>query len=251
MAQDLQDVLRQRYGFDAWTAPRAGERLFVWHLALGGREIPGYRPIRMITPPSPRGVAAIASVWQPVTAEAGAGAILVDVFECPSRVGAADALLAILAAVESGAMERLAERAPGELAFGYGEGAVAYIRGNLTVRLLAAATDAHGVVEPARALDASLRGRPDVSKTLIAPEFIRLSVAAGRAEGGPLAIDIEVRDPRGRPVTLKFFTDTGEVVLLDGRPHFVPDAAGRHHIGAYALTGDGDASSRDLEFETR
>jgi hypothetical protein len=247
--RDPSEPFRRHFEFDDWPAP-SGERSFVWRFRLERVAIPGMRPVRVASPPEPGQIMATMSVWRPsgepgTDEDASTGAILVDVWECPSAATAREQLLALLGHFESA---EVAQRdGPGEVAFGYGDDAVAFVRGNITARVLRAGDGDAPVPAAATSLDRTLVERPDPGRALIRPD---VQARAERPADGSIPLTVDAKDPRERPLTLAFFSGTGEVRLRDGRPVFVPDGAGHHAIDVYAVAPDGDSAASRVEIDT-
>jgi hypothetical protein len=152
------DDLARRFGFDSW--PIEGDQAVrVSGFEFSDGDVPGYRPHRVVRPPTPPGVVAVhESVWVDAEKPASDDAVLlVDVYECESHEAAKETLLNLLGQVQSTEVERL--EGIGDVAFSPGEGAVFFVRGNLAVRLLAGGPAAEPVRDRARGVDEGIRRR--------------------------------------------------------------------------------------------
>jgi hypothetical protein len=152
------DDLARRFNFDSW--PGEGDQAVqVSDFEFADGDVPGYRPHRVVSPPSPPGVVAVhESVWVDAEKPPSDDAILlVDVYECDSHEAATEALLSLLGQVQSTEAERV--EGIGNVAFSPGEGAVLFVRGNLAVRVLAGGPAAEPVRDRARGVDEGIRGR--------------------------------------------------------------------------------------------
>jgi hypothetical protein len=152
------DDLARRLGFDSWPS-ESGPSVQVSGFEFAEGDVPGYRPHRVVRPPTPPGVvAARESVWVDAEKPASDDAVLlVDVFECESHEAAKEALLNLFGQVQSTEAERLEDI--GDVALSPGEGSVFFVRGNLAVRVLAGGPGAEPVRDLARGVDDGIRGR--------------------------------------------------------------------------------------------
>jgi hypothetical protein len=152
------DDLARRFGFDSW--PSEGEQsVQVSGFEFAEGDVPGYRPHRVVRPPTPPGVVAVhESVWVDAEKPASDDAVLlVDVYECESHEAAKETLLNLLGQVQSTEAERV--EGIGNVAFSPGDGAVLFVRGNLAVRVLAGGPAAEPVRDRARGVDEAILGR--------------------------------------------------------------------------------------------
>ncbi len=246
--------LRRRFGADDWP-PAGGERVFIADFGFGGQELAEFRLVRSSVPPvgPVAGARAVLSVWQTAAAEGpdkSEALVLADVVECDSREAAAAALLDLLAQFESPDMGR--SDGVGEVTFAYRDGAVVFLRGNLTVRVMVGGPGVESIVDAARELDAGLLARPDLDRTRLAPGFANPPTGrvAGKGRDRHAILDVAVSDPQDRPLMLKFFASTGSIARVDGQLAFRPDVAGRHTIEVYAIAPDGDAGRAEVTVDT-
>ena len=152
------DDLAKRFGFESWP-PGSGQSFQLSQLEFAEGDVPGYRPHRVVSPPTPPGVvAARESVWVDTEKPASDDAILLlDVYECVSDQAARSMLLNLLGQVQSTDVKRV--DGIGDVGFSPGDGAVFFVRGNLAVRVLAGGPAAEPVQDRAQAVDAAIRGR--------------------------------------------------------------------------------------------
>jgi hypothetical protein len=249
---DHHQMLRERLGLDERRRTTT-ERVFVWHLRLAELSLPGLATVRVADVIADGDDRLTTSVW--VSDSAGEEkdaqdetAILVDVWECRSGSAAQDRLTDLLAQFQSLEISRW--DGLGELAAGWAEGALVFLRGNTASRVLAGGPRAELVRQTADALDESLALPPDLDRTVLRPNLDVGAADNGKENGLGRTLRIVATDPQERQLVIKIHTRTGEIRRVGEELTFVPDRPGRHEIDVYAVAADGDAAHERLELET-
>lgn len=147
---DQRAWLEREHGFADWRAADRSTAQAVRDFAFRGDELPGWTLVKStrndaFDPPR------LDTFWQPTgTADALLG---VRIIERPSGEAAREALLGVLADVQSAAIRRRTDLGIGEVAFGQ-EMMVAFVRGNLVVIVRNAGRRVFEVLDVARQVDA-------------------------------------------------------------------------------------------------
>jgi hypothetical protein len=249
MDAQLIAALKARHDFEGWNEPEPGQPSFlVWRYFLGGRELPGWRAHRIQPIGVPGSPPAHHSVWQRTD---GRGQVLLalDVYECASGADAREFLVRVMAEFQSPLLERL--QTVGDVAFALpGEGAIAFVRGNLVVILRNAGDETIPLGDLARRFDENLRARPqDGGPWEEAPAIARFEPEAERvAPGEPIPLRLDIAAP-ARPVWFKLFGPAGSLTIEADRPVFLAAAAGPQDIIAFAITREGGIATRTLRLD--
>jgi hypothetical protein len=146
--------LEKQHNFAAWRGTDVAGGPIARDLAFKGDELPGWELLKSkrndaLDPPR------LETFWRPAD---GAPDVLlgIRVIERPSLAAAREALLAVLADVQSAAVVRRADMNLGDVVFGQ-EMMLAFARGNVVVLVRNAGRGVVTVVEVARAVDAVVR----------------------------------------------------------------------------------------------
>jgi hypothetical protein len=252
MDESTRKYLESRFAFEDWRGAFEphGVRC-IWNFLLLGDELPGWRLHRSQSAAGGDGLRGVRSVW--TKGENHTESLLtLDVFECASRLEAHALLLERLGEFQSPQIERQYQGA-GEVAFGPpGEASLLFARANLVALVLNGGAKVVPVGGLARQFDEDLSSRPDVSKGPVLPTIHRFELLVGEVRRErEIPLDVNASDPMGRPLTLKFFSDTGDVLLREGRPAYVARASGAQRVTVFAVNGLRGSVSQTLEFEAR
>ena len=244
------DQLSERYGFREWLGTRAPTKnIFIWGLAFGGNELPGWQLQR--TQLIPGQVHAIHSVWLQ-KATRGPALLVVDAYECSSRAAAQEVLLDLLGDFQSPLVERLREPPAGELAFGPpGDALAVFVRGNVAVVVRNGEREIFPASKAAREVDNVLL-TPHQAKADAAPEIRSFSPAFKEARvGEPVPLEIVAADPLGRPVWYRLEAVAGDFELVDERVAYVSTTAGTQTLAIVAVNANRGTASREVELQMR
>ncbi len=157
MHADQKRFLEERFHASEWHGRGGPGKRVLKGFRFEGSEIRGWTLHRAqrddrAEPP------AIRSLWR--RGESDGEMLAVDVFECASVKAAHDQLLAVLANMESGAIERRTEKnAHGDVSFGLANTMLLFARANVVVLIRNAGTAVVPVDTVARELDALLGER--------------------------------------------------------------------------------------------
>ncbi len=246
--------LRERYAFESWAQARPSEKLFVWRFRIFGAELPDWSLVRAQQVATKEARVNL-SIWRPT--EGGptflgdqSTLLAIDVYESPSADAAREQLLRLLGEFQGPPLER--QPALGEVAFGVEHSALLFGRGNLTVLVRNAERLSTPIVDAAGAFDRHLGARPEVT-TGRGPRLVafRAVEEGGVAPGKPLPLMVTAEAPRQEHVWFKFFSDTGEIRLLEDTPAYVGAAAGPHRVQLFAIDANGYATAESLQLEDR
>lgn len=235
------EELRERYAFDEWRGARASDEcLLVWRFRLSGLELPGWVAHRIQTL-RPAGMPpATLSLWQD-SRETRDTLLSIALFECASREAAHEQMLRLLGELEGAGLER--RDGPGDVAFGSADGVLLFARGNMALLVHGDEGRPGPVLDAAARLDRLLAARPAPAPE--GPAIVGFR-AAGSAAAAAIPLVIEAEAPPGREVWFKLYTRGGELRIEDGRPVYIPAAAGRREVTAYAVDRDGSAGAERL-----
>jgi hypothetical protein len=250
----LADVIKARFDYDAWRGRTTlDEDLFVWRLALSGREFPGWEAQRVERVERPGSPAWIHGLWS--ASEAPREVVVgMDIMECPSREAAHEVLVELLGDFQLPIPAEPIDADFGDVAFAWSDVApVVFARGNLAVTVWNAGLEPVPLREHAARYDAGLVSRPTARRVAGAPVIRRFAGAAMEAEAPAAGVPLEVEasDPLGRALWYKFFTRSGEVRLERDRPVCRPTAGGATAITVYAVAVDGSTASRRVRLNQR
>jgi hypothetical protein len=240
------DAFGKRFDFDEWSQPRRGaEALFIWHLALGGQELPDHRVLRMETVEQPDAPPMLASLWRPKQNDGDEMLLRVDVNEAPSVAAARVTLLGVLAEFQSPQIERL-DGGPGDVAFGpSGYRAVAFARANIVVVVRNAGDQVEPVESPARELDKLLREGPPAERSAVRPGIRR---AEAEVAGRQARLVLEAEDPLGRHVWFRLAAKSGEFLVQDDGVVFRAEEEGKQTIEVAAVNENLGVAREQVEF---
>lgn len=222
------------YGFDDWRASsRLEGDLFVAGIRLDGRELPSWNIERHRELRSAELPRTVRSLWQHSQGEV---ALLVEIYECDSRVEARGRLLDLLSHFQGPALERTEEL--GDVAFAArGDTSIVFARGNLAVAVRNAGDEPVTVREAATRVDEHITSRPEPTgpDTVGAPRIQEFRRSKQPGPAGFVALDIGVEDPEGRHVWLKLFADEGRLFREKDRLMWTGRAPSR--LTLYAIAG--------------
>jgi hypothetical protein len=239
-AGDHLEPLRQRYSFADWAGQSSlPESLVVIGFFLGASELPDWQRYRVERFDGAQ-TRRTQSTW---TRAEGADELLrVDLLECPSRTVAHEALLHAIGEFQSAALARQ-QIGVGDIAFGNGDFAVVFARGNLVAMLRSAGRRLVPVVGVSRELDQRLTSRAAESRG-VAPSIGRFEPESDEvAVGQPVPLRLEAADPLGRPVWFKVFAAGGDLRIEDGTPVYQADTPGSHQLTAFAVNENGGVAT--------
>jgi len=239
--------LRDRLRLDDEPSPPSAEVLLVWQFIPLEAGLPGWRAERVRRLAIDHWPPATRSTWRPADAAGEDVLLLLDTYECVDSSDARRWMLRLLASVQSTAIARLEQEAPGDIAFGMpGGGSVISARANLIFHMRNGGHSVRSVAEAARALDRWVAEPPGQDGRLV-PEFIEAEVRPGEADAGGFAIQLEARDPADRPVWFRISSPSGALFLVDGRPRYRPDTDATPAALTVAAVGEGGAAVRTIE----
>jgi hypothetical protein len=249
--EDSYRSVARRVGYDDWRGVnRLGEELLAWNYLLTEHSLPRWRPLRVDALPARGWPRSIQSVWK----RAGAGAALVDVYECASRLEAHKLLLTLLAHVQSPRVARADEPEEGDVLFTEGGALRLFARANLVFFLRAGDSEPVPVHEAAARLDEDLVSKPEPRRERDLPTIQSLTmgdVEIDDDERGAQRLEVKVEDPMRRPHWYKCFSPTGELSLREGRPVYRHVRSERARLSVYAVGPGRGAARRDLEWRAR
>jgi len=243
--QGQTDWLESRYDFAAWREVQATQPGLVGiGFRFRGDEFPGWRlhrsrDVRIAGLPP-----AVHSIWTPAD---GAGLIAVDVRECATAEIARGQLLRSLGEFQGPGLERL--QAPGDVAFGFGQTAILFARGNYVALVRSVERDPIDVTPLAETFDRTLVTAPGETTKGSGP--LR-GVSAGTAgpvrPGQRVPLDLDI-DPEAGDVWVRLFTRTGRILIEGGRPWYIAGPDGPVGVTVVASGGAGAESRAELRFE--
>lgn len=149
--REQRELLERQHNFGEWRAAEAVSGSPIQGFGFKGDELPGWRLVKSrrndaLDPPR------LDSFWQP-TDDSPDTLLGIHVIERPSVAAAREALLAVLADVQSAAIVRRTDLAVGDVVFGQ-EMMLAFARGNLVILVRNAGRRVVPVVDVARTVDA-------------------------------------------------------------------------------------------------
>jgi hypothetical protein len=155
------ELLRDRYQFADWegdTGSPQGPELRI--IPFTGDELPGWTLQRGTRGTGMQNVPMVRGIWVSARGEADR-ALDVEVFQCSSAAAAREYLLVLLGDMQGPVAGRLPPGSLGDVGFHLGnDSAVAFVRGNLVVRIRNAGRKVGSVAAEAAAIDARIvRGR--------------------------------------------------------------------------------------------
>ena len=115
---DITARVKERHAYDTWRGTNTlEESLFIWRFFLAGDELPRWETdsVRRIVAPGQPPL--VQSVWKQA-GRAHSDLLVLDTYECPSRLGAHEFLVQYLSQFQSPAIGRRADIAAGDVAFG-------------------------------------------------------------------------------------------------------------------------------------
>ncbi len=237
------ELLRKLHSFESW-ANRSPlpESLHVLGFFLSSNDMPGWRQNRLELFEGEQ-IRRTQSIW---SQREGVDELLrVDLLECPSRSAAHERLLETVGEFQSAAVTRQ-EVGFGDVAFGNGEFALVFARGNLVAMFRNAGRELVSVIDDARRLDEQLTSRPAAGQG-VTPSISRFELTVGEARvGEPVTVQLEAADPLGRPVWFKVFAAGGQLRAEGGRLVYEPDLAGSHRLTAFAVNENGGVATRTV-----
>ncbi len=246
------EAFRERHGFEDWRGSRTtDEELFVWEFFFGGRELPGFRALRIDTVEAPAWPLAIQSLWGSTeSAEDEEQLVRIDVYECASRADADELVVRLLAQFQSPLIERR-RNGLGDVAFGMpGDTSLVFARANVAVVVLNAGGEVQSVEPVAREVDRLFTEPQQLDRSPVRPEIRRVALAEGKPSSGvPIALVLEADDPLGRRVWFRLSAKHGEFSASDGRVFYTPEAEGTQAIEVVAINENLGVATETLEFE--
>ena len=200
----------------AWRGARAlDQELFVFAFALAGDELTGWTSEQIRCLSVPGWPPAVHSVWS----RGEDGRLVVDIFECASRLAAHDLAIEALEQFKYALIER-AKVPLGDVAFAASnQGAIVFARANLLVILRHAAHQPDSVFGAAFELDNLVSSKPSARGVAL-----DLGHLDARFETADVAA-LELPPDRGPGEWVKLFSRTGEIFAEDHRLLY------RHHTG--------------------
>lgn len=240
------DAFEKHYGFDEWREPRSGDAaLLIWRFAMGGRELPGHRAMRIETVDQPDPPATIASLWRPEQDDGEGVLVRVDVSEAPSVAAARALLLRTLAEFQSSQIERVAN-GPGDIAFGPGGyRAVAFARANVVVVVRNAGDEVQPVETASQEFDTLLREGPGADRSSVRPTIRRLEARVAAREA---RLEVDAEDPLGRHIWFRFSAPSGQFLAQNGEVVYTPDGEGKQTIDVVAVNENLGVAREHVEF---
>jgi len=241
---ELVEALKRRHDFDDWSGScETEEQLLVWRFFLSGEELSGWAAEQIRELSVPGWPPAVHSVWT----RGRHDRLLLDVFECPSRVAAHELTVQGLAQFESALVER-AEIQLGDIAFAApGQAAILFARANAVLLIRHVTRDPGPIPDAARELDRLLASKPSSVEPKRVPALRRFeATGAALGSGQPAALDIEMPDPGQPRVWFKFFSPTGEIDADEERVLYRHVAAQPPEITAYSISPTDGAAERAL-----
>lgn len=244
--------LAHKYSFDDWRGVnRANQGLFIWRFVLAGDELPGWRRERSQVVDQPGHARAVHSVWSRRRG-ATTSLLLLDAFECPSRVAGHDFLLQTLGQVQSPLIDRRQDTPVGDIAFsGPGQSLMLFARANVVFFLRNAGGDAPDVPDLAAGLDEQVAAEPQgalelppkpAGKLVLPLTAPPIPEALVLGEKSPLRIEGAVpSSPREAPPPsedhrwYKCFSSSGDFELEDGEPVYVHGAEQPPDVRIYVV----------------
>lgn len=248
MDNAIYDPLKRQFGFEEWRGRNTlSESLLIWRFYQGEDDFPGWKPIRIQTVQAPGWPQAIQSAWQPVEG-AEESLLTVNVYELEGRPEAHEFLIRLLGDFQSREVSRKEQGYAGDVAFAPPEdNALLFARANLAVLLQNGGRKVLPLASLASHLDEELSSRPQPAEGQVAPQIRRFTAGAERAKiGEQVPLEVEAIDPLGRSVWFKLFSPAGEIRLVEGRPVYIPSAAGEQRITLYALNPNRAAARQEV-----
>jgi hypothetical protein len=267
MEIDRYAQLKLQYNFESWRGRSTlGENLFIWQFLLAQNQLSGWhaQKIQQIAAPPQEtmtrsfrseGMPAedeprlTRSIWRR-SLESQDELVSLDVFECSSGAFAHELVIRLLGEFQSPLMAQQAGANLGDVVFAHpGKASYLFARGNLVVLVSSAGSKSVPVATLARQLDGDLVLKPRPEASPMAASISRFESSALSLQLGQRApIDLEIVEPGGRPVMVKFFSRKGAVVSRQGQLVYEPKSAGEQDLEAIVMTPSREVSSRALRF---
>lgn len=244
---ERQKALAARLDIDLEAGPPPGESLLVWQFVPMEDGLPGWRSERVRQLPIEGSPPMTRSAWRPAEASEDDDVLLMlDTLECADAADARAWLLRVLAGVQSTAIERPAQAAPGDVAAGMpGGGMLAFTRANLVCVLRNGGRSVRSVIDTAGALDSWVAERPEPGGRV--PPEIRRAEAGQARPNGEVPIRIDAAEPADRPVWFKLVAPGGQLALDESGPVYRPERAGRPgSVRVYAV-GPGGVAAESID----
>lgn len=238
------ELLKRLHSYETWVdRSPLPESLHILGFFLTSDDMPGWQRNRRELFESEQ-VRRTQSIWS--RREHVDELLRVDLLECPSRTAAHELLLDTIGEFQSAAVSRQ-EVGLGDVAFGNGEFALVFARGNLVVMFRNAGRELVSVVDDARHLDEQLTSRPTAGHG-VTPSIIRFELSVREAKvGEPVTIEMEAADPLGRPVWFKVFAAGGQLHAEGGGLIYEPNVSGSHRLTAFAVNENGGVATRTAD----
>jgi len=249
-ADRLLTHLKNLHLYDEWqNSNTLDTNLFVWQFLASDVQIPGLKSRKIQRIEVRDTVRAVHSIWAPTGGEKHV-LFNVEIYECSSRREAQHLLLERIAQMQfADTLTRREQSEIGDVAFVTpADDMILFARANLALLISHIGHEEAPVSKIASGFDAQFVSRPSApAKEVAAPEIQTVELAAPfRLEAALLSTAIP--NPQNENLWFKFFSEAGEIQMVDGIPHYKPEREGMHEITIFAINSAGNAATTSLQF---
>lgn len=247
------DQLKQEYDFDHWQDTNTlDQELLVWRLHINGGEMPNWALHSVQYREAAEWPRTVETVW--LSPEVDLDQVLIlNIYECASRLAAHEFLLHLVDGFQSTEVSRRTQMELGDAAFSVPEEfAILFARANVVASLANGGDSLVRVTGIAAMLDDYLSASAQRQIDGGGPEIRRIGPDEGKLAVGvfvPLVVD--AIDPEGHPLSFKFYSDTGDFRVDDGRPMYRPTSSGAQLITVYVTDIRGNSVEYEIDFEVQ
>lgn len=242
----------RQYDLQKWAGQtETGKHIFIWKFFMRGREIPGWKLIKIIPDHVYKDRRTLTYMWQKVDSKTEE-LIRIDIIESHSWRKSHEALLELLGGYQAPQLPEASSRKieVGDVAYaGFGEimQSVVFTRANMIIRIHSVGKQNVSVVDIAKQMDNLFVTKPKLSEKGVIPEIELFSserTATKRDES--VALNIKARDPLDRQLWYKFIAEQGEFFVEDEKVWFLPEKIGQPQLSLFAVNENGFVSGKNL-----
>ena len=283
--KELIKRVKQHHAFDEWQgANTLPENLFIWQFFLQGNELATWDIDSVQHIAAPNLPPLIQSVWRR-PASGGGATLVLDTYECASRLSAHEFIVRLLAQFQSPFIGRRPEVLAGDVAFGpigervsSADSVLLFARANLVNLLRKGSPAPVTVTDLAGHFDGLLVEKPVISQTGTRSSSRGAGSSAASAKGpaekaievslgDAVAFDIGMPEPPAGPSTrfasagrasgmdytpsgrlYKCFSPNGEVSVENGQLVYRPSVPGPQTLSVFGIDPTGDIAQREKRF---
>jgi hypothetical protein len=249
--QELLEQLERIHDYETWRdTNKLNTNLFLWHSLSHDFQISGLQPAKIEQVRVRETINSIQSIWQPAELEENY-VLNIELYECSSRSEAQHFLLDRMGQMQlSHLLLRDEQSDIGDVVFMTKQRTfILFARANLAVLISNVGKHRVPVAEIGARFDRNFISIPATTQEYSGPTIRTFELSTEDLKRDEvIALTISASEPDDQPLSFKFFSDSGEVHLVDGQPHYTAKESGPQAIKVFAINPAGYAATRNLQF---